>query len=143
MVKKRNEAGADAAALECNRICETEYEARRASPGEEIGVAHPSSCGIDLGRCFQGPGLRYRGGGNGEQEGENRGNSRFHGPDHGGTAERCAQRSEAARGGPRGEPAPAGLPERGSSAEFPFRTDGSAAYQSLPGRDPPLDPAPP
>src|SRR4030067_1313934 len=25
MVKKRNEAGADAAALECNRICETEY----------------------------------------------------------------------------------------------------------------------
>jgi len=25
MVKKRNEAGADAAALECNRICEMEH----------------------------------------------------------------------------------------------------------------------
>jgi len=25
MVKKRNEAGADAAAIECNRICEMEH----------------------------------------------------------------------------------------------------------------------
>src|SRR3990172_6366216 len=48
MVKERNEAGADAAALECNRICETEYlglPAGAEKRGEDRGALLPENPG--------------------------------------------------------------------------------------------------